>query len=192
MTSVKSEGISIVYNEDGVDWKDYLAEAIRNEQKILNLLIQFDQDEMFGKQFRENMKVVLVIFSPGHREFLMENLNFDYSNIVQSPTTAVVMFCGTEVKEIYEKDSTGKPLTDRFPEFSKWNQSDTTKCDDLPKLIKDLLLKPLTPARPDRPVISLHNPNPLGDANSKQYKAKLTNQKAKCEVRNIPENRQLN
>jgi hypothetical protein len=109
-------------------------------------------------------KVVFVILSPGHLEYLRNISSLCYQNCQQG----VIFLCGVEEKELSQKCSSGAyKLSEHFPNFSGWirlahNAKSTTLQDAVDSLIGVRLLQ--TTASSEEPtLITVAFAKPLDD-----------------------------
>jgi hypothetical protein len=172
MSNVISDGLSIVFNTDGQEWRDHLKDLV-NALKHPPSQIQFDQDDKLGLQIRNKMKIVIVIFSPGHKDLMQNKPDLDYCNIVQDPSKTIMFYCGASKEDLDELDVNKRPILDRFYEFSKWKKFDTDSVDEMILEVQKLLEQKTPPPvkRSAKPPVS----------SPTLYKVKMTNSKARCE-----------
>lgn len=138
--------VLLVLNKDSEDWPDYIKSLFKSTS---GPKIQTEYDTVLSrtKTPKSQSTLTVVIASPGHLEFLRENLDFNYKAMVPNPENAVLFLLGVKREDLGSRGIDRQPITGRFPDYAKWKQFDH---DHAPEMVRHIeqRLKALKSKRP--------------------------------------------
>ena len=149
--STMAKLVSVIFNEDGNQWAEYLQAQLSNSA-IVNSNVFLQRDTiLFGDTLDSrsqthilNSSVVIVILTPGHIDFLHSKEVANYGNIVPNTEKGIMFFVGLKEEQLTNNNFT-KKTRKIFPNYDSWSKVNYVGENSIMVLIEEVVKKMAIP-----------------------------------------------